>query len=170
MSKPRALFLNQPAGPLLARAHRTLGMTQGQLGNALGVSERTVSRWYQRGPSVTVRQFCKLAALVYPRDPALARELAEAASETLESLGLVAPAPVVPASAPAPAPPPVPVAVLIDAVVCAAAEALDLSPGRVRSAVRAAFRRARELHLTIEQVDAALEPPPAAIAPVRSVP
>ncbi|MDP9001553.1 MAG: hypothetical protein M3O46_15745, partial [Myxococcota bacterium] len=40
---------------------------------------------------------------------------------------------------------------LIDAVVCAAAEALDVSPRAVRPALLAAFARASELGLTLER-------------------
>ena len=47
---------------------------------------------------------------------------------------------------------------MVDVVVCAAAEALDVSPRAVRPALLAAFQRAREAGLTLEQVEKALSP------------
>lgn len=168
MPNDRNPYIGESPATLFARAHFALAMTHGKLGEALGVSERTVSRWHQRGPSLSERQFAALARLVYPRDPALAAALAREAKESLESLGIVAPPPVAPP--PSPQQGALPVTAVIDAVVCAAAEALDLPPGPVRSAVRAAFRRARELRLTVEDVDSALAPAPAAKSPAGSVP
>jgi hypothetical protein len=59
---------------------------------------------------------------------------------------------------------------IVDTVVCAAAEAMQLMPDAIRPALRAAFRRARLAGLSVEAVDAALQsgvssnratPPPA---------
>jgi hypothetical protein len=50
--------------------------------------------------------------------------------------------------------------VLVDAVVCAAAEAMSLSPQAVRPAVLAAFARARDAGLTLDAVVEVLAPPP----------
>jgi hypothetical protein len=53
----------------------------------------------------------------------------------------------------------------VDAVVCVASEALGAVPSAVRGPLLAAFRRARELGLSCDEVeqalDAALRPPPA---------
>ena len=69
-------------------------------------------------------------------------------------------------TAPAPSPPvvpppspPVPAVVLVDSVVCAAAEAMALSPQAVRPAVLAAFVRARDAGLAPDAVVAVLSPP-----------
>jgi hypothetical protein len=43
-----------------------------------------------------------------------------------------------------------------DAVVCAGADAVDTTPGAVRAILLAAFRRARELGLGVEEVEKAL--------------
>jgi hypothetical protein len=51
-------------------------------------------------------------------------------------------------------------AVLVDAVVCVAAEAMALSPQAVRPAVLAAFTRARDVGISAEAVVAALAPAP----------
>jgi hypothetical protein len=92
-----------------------------------------------------------MALLVHPVDAALAAEIAAAGGTTLDALGLV------PATAPA-APhgsggPPDRV---VDAVVCAAAEAMQVMPQSVRPAVLAAFACARELGLTVEGVERVL--------------
>ena len=142
-----------------------LGYTQQQFGDALGISKRTVARWSRRGGSPTLRQIHTLARLVHPRDADLAQQLASAASETLESLGIVLPAPppAPPALPPLPAPsPPLPIGSVVEAVVCAAADALNAPPSTVRAALFAAFRRAHELRLSVEDVEGALLPPPSA--------
>jgi hypothetical protein len=46
--------------------------------------------------------------------------------------------------------------VLVDAIVCAAADALKAVPDTVRGAVLAAFKRARELRMTVEDVEKAM--------------
>ena len=52
----------------------------------------------------------------------------------------------------------------VDAVVCVASEAFGVIPSAVRATLLAAFRRARELGLSCEEVEQALEkalkPPP----------
>jgi hypothetical protein len=142
-----AIFPNRPTRALVARAQAALGMTHREFGETLGASERTALRWAAGRSSVGVPSLRALARLVYPRDPALAAELAEATSATLESLGIVAP----------PAPPAVDASVLADAVVCAAADALSMPPGAVRRGLLAAFGRARELGLGVGDVERALE-------------
>jgi transcriptional regulator with XRE-family HTH domain len=154
---PMALLLNRPVVALLARARHALGMTQQQFGLALGVSHRTASRW-EAGQSTPIpSQVSKLAVTVYPKDAKLAEELAAAASETLESLGVVAPLAPQPSLPPPLAP--LPTALLVDSVVCVAADALQAAPITLRGALLAAFRRARELRLTVDDVEKALATP-----------
>jgi transcriptional regulator with XRE-family HTH domain len=101
---------------LLVRARMVAGLSQDELAGHMRVSKRTVAR-RERGESTVDRQdACILARLVYPKDRALAEELAGAAGETLESLGLVSRiAPLGPA---APGAPPAPPAhLVVDAVV-----------------------------------------------------
>jgi transcriptional regulator with XRE-family HTH domain len=148
----KALYVNRPITHLLFRARRATGMTQDKLGESLGASKRTVARWETGRASLDVAQVAKLARMVHPQDPALAAELASAASESLESLGLVA-APVAP-----PPPRPLPPHLVVDAVVCAAADALDAPPNSVRTALHAAFKRARDLRLSLDDVEKALAP------------
>ena len=140
---------------MLVNAGFALGLSQGALGHRLGVSRRTMSRWVH-GTTLSAHHAAQLATLVHPADPTLAARVAALHGETLESLGLEKP----PAPPPPPPAPPEPPAHMVDVVVCAAAEALDVSPRAVRGALLAAFRRAREAGLTIEQVERLLTPAP----------
>jgi len=110
-----------------------------------------------RVPSVgaTPSRLRRFLSTVYPVDAALAAEIAAAGGTTLEALGVLPPPP---PPAPAP-PPPVPVTPpdrVVDAVVCAAAEAMQVMPQAVRPAVLAAFACARELGLTVDGVERVL--------------
>jgi transcriptional regulator with XRE-family HTH domain len=139
--------------PLMSKARRTIGLTQKQLAAALEASLRTVSRWETQGTS-----------LVHPLDASLAGELARESGTTLEELGLVKPPPALaPGAPPQPPPaPPLPAYLVVDAVVFAAAAALEATPGTLRgmrSAVLAAFRRAGELRLSVADVETALAVP-----------
>jgi len=102
---------------------------------------------------------------VHPVDPDLAAEIAASMGHTPVSLGIVEP-PVAaaPPIAPAPAPGPPPDGI-VDAVVCAAAEAMEMMPRDVRPALLAAFRRAREIGVPVDMVErvllASLPAPPA---------
>ena len=128
--------------------------SQGALGEALGSSPRSGQRWERGESQPTPNQLHAFARLVYPVKAALAAEIAEAGGTTLASLGIVPPE--APASV-LPPPPPRPDPVhLVDTVVCAAAEAMQLMPEAVRPALRAAFRRARMAGLSVEEVDDAL--------------
>jgi DNA-binding XRE family transcriptional regulator len=153
-------------GLLLMTARSTLGLTQEQLGALLGVSRRTSGRWERRQSIPAPHNLHALARAVHPHDPPLASRIAAEAGATLASLGLESPPP-----PPAPAPPPPrpypPVALLVESVVCAAAEALDAKPPAVRQVLQAAFHRARAMALSVEDIDDVLTPPPAA-APSRA--
>jgi hypothetical protein len=48
--------------------------------------------------------------------------------------------------------------VLLDSVVCAAPDAMAASAGALRPVLRAAFGRARELGLSVEDVERGLSP------------
>ena len=151
--------LDESRATLLIEASRALGVTQEELGRRIGVSRRSIVRWTADSGGYPSYYGPHLARAVFPRDPALAARIAGREKETLESLGLVSPAP--------PPPPPEPPAHMADLVVCAAADALDVSPRAVRPALYAAFRRAREAGLTLEQVEKMLAPPEATPAPKK---
>jgi transcriptional regulator with XRE-family HTH domain len=128
---------------LLHDSRRVLQLSQNELSARLGVSRRTGQRWTRgSGPSGT--QLHGMARLVFPVDAALAAEIAEAAGTTLDALGLLPVSTVVPTDR------------VVDAVVCAAAEAMQVVPQNVRPALLAAFACARELGLTLEDVERVL--------------
>jgi DNA-binding XRE family transcriptional regulator len=156
--------LTKPIIPMLIEARHHLMLSQGELGEKLGASRRTGQRWETKRSYPGPDHLHRLAALVHPHNPGLAADLAAAGGSTLERLGIVKPPPPPPAPPP-PAPPPPPPSPpppdpihLVDTVVCAAADAMQLIPDAVRPAVRAAFRRARLAGLSVEVVDAALHP------------
>jgi transcriptional regulator with XRE-family HTH domain len=139
---------NDPPVPvLLVLAQQALGFTQGDLGDLLGVSRRTISRWVLGGTVLSDDQVSTLARAVYPANASLATQIAANGGTTLERLGIVQPPK--PIEPPKPPPPP---PRLVDVVVCAAAEALDASPRTVRPAVIAAFEAARDVGLDVEGV------------------
>ncbi|HSY21295.1 MAG TPA: hypothetical protein VK841_04235 [Polyangiaceae bacterium] len=154
------------AHALVARATSTLGLLQGDLAALLGVSRRTVQRHFASHVMPYSEHLHTLARAVYPRDAALAAELAAEGGKTLEQLGIVPPAPppqpAPPAVPSAPVPPPrkpPPTRLLVESIVCAAADTMQAPPAAVRDVLRAAFTRARGLGLTVEEIDEALRAP-----------
>lgn len=148
---------SRPLRRLMFYARRAVGMTQRQLGDELGVSHRTVLRWERGYSSPVPRQILAIAAMLRPDDDALADELL--ATGHMNIIVSTAPAPAVTTAASAvaaPAPEGVATKPAIDAVVFAAAEAMDASPRAVRVGLAAAFARAVELGLAADAVAAAL--------------
>ncbi|HEY3820796.1 MAG TPA: antitoxin Xre-like helix-turn-helix domain-containing protein [Polyangiaceae bacterium] len=155
------------AAGLLVRAQQVLGFQQGELADLLGVSRRTVQRIGGRDGTVHAQYMHVLARAVHAKDPELAAALASEGGKTLETLGLVSPAVAPPAAPPVhavtpeapPARPLPPTRLMVESIVCAAAETMQTPPAAVRDVLRAAFARARGLGLTVEEVDEALSPP-----------
>jgi hypothetical protein len=133
-------------------------MTQREFGSATESSHRTAARWDAGRATPSPHQLCLVARLLYPQHPELAREVADAAYETLESLGLeAAPAPA--ASAPAaPAPSAHRPEDLVDIVILAAVDQTGTPVATARSLVHAVFKRAADLGLSVEAVEKALRP------------
>jgi hypothetical protein len=145
-------------GSAFVRTQIKLGLNQEEMGKLIGVSRRTMSRWSGGIPGVTEQQVYTLARAVHPKDPAMAAELAGHIGQTLESLRIVSPPPA-PAPAPPPPPPPralPPIPLMVESVVCAAADALETKPAAVRDALSAAFGRAKKMGLSVDEVVAAL--------------
>jgi len=143
--------------PAVVRAQLALHLNQKKLGDLMLSSQRTVQRWYAGRGWPSPSQVTRLVVAVHPREPDTARRLATAIGETLESLGVVAP----PAPAPvetSPEPSPL-LPFLVESVIAAAAEALDVSPRVARPAVLAAFERAKAVTLTVDDLVAVLGPP-----------
>jgi hypothetical protein len=159
------------AAEIVARAHLAVGGSQAAFGELLGASRRTVTRWIGKESTPSETQVVEMARLVYPRDAELAARIAEQVGATLESLGIVVPPPPPPVVEPlvveqaplVPCGPPAKTlgaAQLIDGIVCAAAEAMDLSPRALRPALLAAFKKALELGVTLEEAEGALSSSP----------
>jgi hypothetical protein len=151
-------------------AKSALILSQRGLAEVTGSSHRTVQRWAAGRSSPSPREIARLAVAVHPRNPEIAQRLASWSGQTLESFGIAPPPAALPAS---PAPAPLPsgpdraalLPVLVESVVAAAAEALDVSPRVARPAVLAAMERATVAALTVEDLLGALRPAPAAKPP-----
>jgi transcriptional regulator with XRE-family HTH domain len=150
-----------------------------ELAKAAGRSARTVSHWINgEGGILTPGNYHSLAHAMFPHDAAFAAEIATMGGTTLEALGLVK-------APPAPLPPamvhPPPELALVsrleaatpaqaDAVLCTAAERLDVSPRQLRPVLAAAFARALELGLSTAALARAFAPSadkPTAPAPTK---
>lgn len=161
------------APALLQRTMRALRFTQEEFGRLLGVSRRTVIRWNGSGQGPSYEQWITLVRCAYPKDVGLAREIATELGQTLVSLGIEPPPPPPAPPLPPPGPPPRPVPPLpdlVDSVVCAAAEAMAVTPQSVRPALVAAFERAASVGLTMDEVRGVLRPPARTKAPRPSSP
>jgi DNA-binding XRE family transcriptional regulator len=135
---------------LIHQASAVLGLSQAGLGDLVHASRKTVGRW-EAGRSTPIDSTLHdIARAVHPKDPVLASKIAIAGFATLTELGLAEPPGANPVK-PAPA-----ARLLGDALVCAAAEALDASPRAIRPALLAAFARAKELGFTVEEAMGAL--------------
>jgi len=138
---------------LMTLAMHSLGTNQRGLADLLGLSRRTISRWVKHGhPVASPARIDTLARAVHAHDPALAARIVAVRGATLVDAGIARPEP--PPAPPAPPPP-----YLVDVVVCAAAEALDVSPRVVRPALLAAFQRARAVGLDVAALESSLSKP-----------
>jgi hypothetical protein len=148
-----------PYSPDLVRlAKYALGVDMSGFARAMRTSVRTAARWQSGESTPSLGQLAELARRIYPKDRALAAQLAAAADETLVSLKLEAP--------PAPPAPPPRVTTpgeratekhLAKIVLCAAAEALDVPPHAVRPAIAAALKAMCELGMSPEIAARGLE-------------
>jgi hypothetical protein len=151
---------------LVQRAQLSLCFNQEMLAEMLGSSLRTVQRWAANKSCPSDEQLRKLAVAVHPCDADLGRRIAAVVRETPESLGLVAPA----AVSTAPARPAAVTEMLVDSIVSAAADALDVSPRVARPALLAAMERATLAGLGVDEVLAVLRPSPAPAPAPREMP
>jgi hypothetical protein len=147
-----------PFPVLSGEARIALHLTQRELAARVGTSLRTVQRWEARRSHPASFEIHRLADAVRPHNPALASELDELAPRPAPPPTPVAQLLAPPLPAAPPPPPPLPAAVLLDSVVCAAAEAMSLAPQALRPALLAAFARARDAGLAMEAVVEGLTP------------
>ncbi|HEY2365977.1 MAG TPA: helix-turn-helix transcriptional regulator [Polyangiaceae bacterium] len=135
----------------MLRARQALGLSQVELARHLGSSERTGVRWAARQSQPSVAQYQRLAREIHPRDPELAALLASAGGVDLAAL---IPPPV------APSPPKPQVTVFhADAIVCAVADAMKLTPAAVRPGIAAAIARAAAMGTRLEDIAPFLDEP-----------
>src|SRR5258708_1157375 len=139
---------------LLVEAQNALEVSQGQLGDMLGLSRQTIWR-YQTGQSNPLASSLQdLSRRVRAIDAELASRLAGAGTGARKTGFRIAAA----------ARPTstgggrlvTDTRLMADAIVCAAAEALDPSPRTVRRALLAAFARARDHGLALDAIETAL--------------
>jgi hypothetical protein len=136
-------------------AQNELGVTQEELGTKLGVSRRTIIRWGRNATAPAAFQVEDLAGLVRAGgNDDLADSLLEAAHLPVPEPPQVSVEPPVPVAASEP--PALAPQHIVDAVIYAAADAADLSPGKTRLALRAALLRAKDLGVTAEAMVAVL--------------
>ena len=141
---------------LLALAQRALGILGVELADRVGVHPKTVMRWHAGRSSVSAAALGKLAVDVFPKDPALARRIHAYAAEELAFPGLVPPPPL--PDDPSTAVAAVPASFRAESVVFAACDAMDASPRAIRPALLAALRRAREVGITMDDLERELAP------------
>jgi transcriptional regulator with XRE-family HTH domain len=144
---------------LIQRAQRSLGLSKVDIAKHVGVSPRTVTRWFMGHTSISAYPVGQLAHVVHATDPALAAEMWSKAAAHIASLGLhpLAPLPKTASPEPATASRAASASRAIVEVVHAAADAADLSPRATRRVIAAAARRARELGVTLDEVATALD-------------
>jgi transcriptional regulator with XRE-family HTH domain len=150
--------------PLVQRA---LGSSQDDLARRFNVSRRTISRWSRSGGMTLLPdQLRDLVKALHTKDADLAGHIATRHGQTLESLGVVVhSAPEPPARVEVARPTS---ALLVDSVVCAAADAMSTAPDSIRPALLAAFTRAAALELTATDIAKALTPSPSTPKPRRT--
>ncbi len=117
--------------------------TQKDVARLLGVSARTVQRhprlWGFQGPD----DLAKLVRALWPRNAALARQLAEQVGLDLAAMGLApkpAPPPPAPVAAPASPKPAEAKPEHAAAVLCAAADAMNVAPREAKPLITAIFK------------------------------
>jgi transcriptional regulator with XRE-family HTH domain len=144
---------------LLGQARRQLTMTQSKLADLCGISLRTVQRWDTKRSRPSAPMIHAIVDALEAVDPELGAELEmwaprpKPAAPPPPPLQVVLPAPEV-ASPPHEAVPlpRIPARVLVDSVICAAADAVAMLPDAVRPAILAAFARAEEAGLAMADV------------------
>jgi hypothetical protein len=142
--------MTDPLSLLLVKARYALNIgSQGALGQLLGSSRRSGERWARGQARPLPSQLLELARRVQATDRALAATIAARAGGKLDEPS-------------GPRALTMAVGDLVDVVVCAAADAMNLPPEAVRPALRAAFHKARIVGLTVEEVEGALAPKKAA--------
>ena len=167
---PSNVTYSSGSAGLIARALSATALTQKEFGELLGVHRRTVIRWLGGGTTLLPSQCQKIAIASYARDRELAADMAARAGTTLGELGLEKPPPppLPPPAPPAPPPRPAPSSRhMVDSIVCAAAEAMQMTPQAARPGLLAAYERTCALGMSAEEVLQALALPVPVPAPAE---
>jgi DNA-binding XRE family transcriptional regulator len=152
-------MLSEPE--LVRHAQFVLGLSQDKFAQLMGVSRRTVTRWTNGDSYPNEATWMELARHVHRRDRDVAARIASALKESLVSLGLEDAPPPPPPQEPQPPPRPYPpTGDLVDSVVCAAAEAVAMTPQAIRPALVSAFDRFASVGLGLDEMRAGLSPSP----------
>lgn len=138
------------AGALRDVRHQ-LHLSQRELGDLFGVTGRTVARWEGGRCEIGAAQARLVVQTIAARDPERGRQLAQALGSSPEALGI----------APRPTPTPVQQKESVERVFYAAAEALDISPKRLRGGLVTLLNGLHALGLDCAQAATALAGEPA---------
>ena len=145
---------------LVFEAMRELGLNQRETAELVGCSLRTVQRW-SAGSWPWEPHVARIAQEVHPRRPELAAALAQSIGGTLESLGIVKPAPVnVVQPPPPPRIPPQAVAYIVDGLMFRLAEELKLDREVIARTLVNAVARATHAGLSVDELLGALQGKP----------
>jgi hypothetical protein len=143
---------------LVEAARFELTASQRKLAQICELDRRVVAKWQHGRQRPYPWHWERMARAVHPKNVDLAARLAAAGGHTLVSLGLQAPPATTRAAQVAP-PPLVAATHLVDSIVCAAAETMQVSPHAIRPALVAAFQRSIALGMGSDAVLAGLSPP-----------
>ena len=145
---------------LLERGRIALGVSPADLARLLGVSPKTVWRWLGRRTTMATQHLGALALLVHPHDAALAARIHAFASAWLIERGFEPPEPLpVPVdTTPKVEAPVLPMRLRVETVVYAACKASNTTPVVATRAILAALRRAREVGISVDDLERELEP------------
>jgi hypothetical protein len=133
---------------LLVRSQVALHLLGTQFADFLGVSDRTLRRWVDRGVLLSPERLRKLVTALHPRDPGLAQRVAAYHGRVVADVLLQLPL----------EPDPVAEAKLRDALLAPAVEIAGVAPATMRQALLSALEGAQRLGLTVEAVCELLAP------------
>jgi len=131
-------------GALLLECQFALKLNQQEFAALLGRDRRTIQRWMDTGMALTLDQAQTLASALRPTRPDLADQIDALGKEFAETAGL--PQPATPASEE-----------VIASILEAAATSSGVSVDVIRPGVTAAFRKAAEAGVDVEEVVAGLD-------------
>lgn len=152
----RPTKLARATGSAVRDARTRLRMSQKQLGEAIRVSARAISRWESGQNGLTSRNWARLVGGITERDAAAGAALEAELIRLHPTRGKRPPATVTP-------PPPDPAA--LERAVTTCADFLDVSPKRARAFMAEVLRALAASRCAVDDALALLAPAPAPVAP-----